>query len=312
MKAMSALEALILGDLRRVGRASGEPHHECVGGARPRPRPTRLVRQGEFGESLSEIGRVRSCGPWLDLRRIGPQSRTRQNDPFWPGRTTTKGLWLPRPRFQSQESVIREFRRSMATSGGSGEIFRPRICTRPSPALPVAQLEPISPPRRPSLTLPPTRGYIEVKTVRLRDRESPHLDPRTLALPDRWPRLEIGPSWCVPPRRSLAPRHLVPRRAGGPEPRPGATDRLGPGPADRLARRGRRRPTSVPSPPRTQGRGRTLRPARPPVCPVRARQPTFELVAKAVSPSVVHLVAHKVGRRDDDPRPASTRRPARA
>jgi serine protease Do len=30
---------------------------------------------------------------------------------------------------------------------------------------------------------------------------------------------------------------------------------------------------------------------------------TFELVAKAVSPSVVHLVAHKVGRRDDDPHP---------
>jgi serine protease Do len=28
---------------------------------------------------------------------------------------------------------------------------------------------------------------------------------------------------------------------------------------------------------------------------------TFELVAKAVSPSVVHLVAHKVGKRDDDP-----------
>ena len=30
---------------------------------------------------------------------------------------------------------------------------------------------------------------------------------------------------------------------------------------------------------------------------------TFELVAKAVSPSVVHLVAHKVGKRDDEPQP---------
>jgi serine protease Do len=31
---------------------------------------------------------------------------------------------------------------------------------------------------------------------------------------------------------------------------------------------------------------------------------TFELVAKAVSPSVVHLVAHKVGKREDEPRSA--------
>ena len=31
---------------------------------------------------------------------------------------------------------------------------------------------------------------------------------------------------------------------------------------------------------------------------------TFELVSKAVSPSVVHLVAHKVGKREDDPRSA--------
>ncbi len=39
---------------------------------------------------------------------------------------------------------------------------------------------------------------------------------------------------------------------------------------------------------------------------------TFELVAKAVSPSVVHLVAHKTGAREDDAQPATTRRPARA
>ena len=29
---------------------------------------------------------------------------------------------------------------------------------------------------------------------------------------------------------------------------------------------------------------------------------TFELVAKAVSPSVVHLIAHKVGKREEDAR----------
>ena len=38
----------------------------------------------------------------------------------------------------------------------------------------------------------------------------------------------------------------------------------------------------------------------------------FELVAKAVSPSVVHIVAAEDGRHEESQRSASSRRPARA
>ena len=63
-------------------------------------------------------------------------------------------------------------------------------------------------------------------------------------------------------------------------------------------------PHPVPSPIRSQGEDGIYDQLTRQYAQFEHVNKTFELVARAVSPSVVHLVAHKVGKREDDPRTA--------